>query len=163
MAAVDFFLKIDGIPGESKDSVHKGEIDLISWSWGCSQGGTMSHGGGGGAGKVSMQDFVFTMRVNKSSPKLILACAKGAHIPSALLTVRKAGGKQEEFLKYKFEDVLVSSYNTGGSASNDAAVPIESVSFNYTKFEVSYAEQKKDGGLEGPVTANWSVKENKGG
>ena len=161
MAAVDFYLKIDGIPGESKDSKHANEIDVESWSWGASQTGTMGHGGGGGAGKVSMQDFMFTMKVNKATPKLILACASGAHIPSATLTVRKAGGKQEEFLKYKFTDVLISSYHTGGSS--EAAVPTDAVSLNYTKIEVAYAEQKKDGGLEGAITANWSVKENKGG
>jgi type VI secretion system secreted protein Hcp len=161
MAQVDFFLKIDGIPGESHDSKHKGEIDVETWSWGESQSGTMSHGGGGGAGKVSMQDFAFTMRVNKASPKLILACASGTHIKSALLTVRKAGGKQEEFLKYTFTDVLISSYNTHGDQGSP--VPMEHVTFNYTKMQVEYAEQKKDGGLEGYVSANWSVKENKGG
>jgi type VI secretion system secreted protein Hcp len=161
MAAVDFFLKVDGIPGESQDSKHKAEIDVMSWSWGCQQTGTMSHGGGGGAGKVSMGDFHFTMKCNKSTPKLILACASGLHIKSALLTVRKAGGKQEEFLKYTFTDVLVSAYQTGGSGNEP--VPTESVTFNYTKVEVAYAEQKKDGGLEGYVNAHWNVKENKGG
>jgi type VI secretion system secreted protein Hcp len=77
MAAVDYFLKIDGIDGESQDAKHKNEIDLESFSWGATQGGTMAFGGGGGAGKVQMQDFHFVMRVNKASPKLFLACANG--------------------------------------------------------------------------------------
>ncbi len=68
--AVDYFLKIDGIPGESKDHKHKDEIDILSWSWGESQTGTMRTGGGGGAGKVNMQDFHFVMKVNKATPKL---------------------------------------------------------------------------------------------
>src|SRR5712691_1971915 len=99
MAAVDYFLKIDGIEGESQDSKHKGEIDLESFSWGETQSGTHAAGGGGGAGKVSMQDFHFVMRVNKASPKLLQACAGGQHIPKAILTCRKAGKDQQEFLK----------------------------------------------------------------
>jgi len=77
MAAVDYFLKLDGIEGESHDSKHKNEIDVQSWSWGESQTGTHAGGGGGGAGKVSMQDFHFVMQNNKASPKLMLACASG--------------------------------------------------------------------------------------
>ena len=91
MAAVDYFLKIDGIPGESTDSKHKNEIDIESWSWGEANSGSHAYGGGGGAGKVSVQDFNFTMHVNKASPKLFLACATGQHIKEALLTCRKAG------------------------------------------------------------------------
>jgi len=93
MAAVDYFLKVDGIEGESKDDKHKGEIDLESWSWGASQAGTSPGGGGGGAGKVSMQDFHFVMKVNKATPKLILACAKGDHIPQVGAHLSQ-GGRQ---------------------------------------------------------------------
>src|SRR5664279_5125033 len=75
--AVDFFLKIDGIKGESMDSTHKDEIDLQSWSWGETQTGSHAFGGGGGSGKVSMQDFHFVMNANLASPKLLLACASG--------------------------------------------------------------------------------------
>src|SRR3981189_3517926 len=105
MAVVDYFLKIEGIPGESADSKHKDEIDLESWSWGVTQGGTMAYGGGGGAGKASFNDFHFTMKVNKSTPKLMLACANGEHIKKAVLTCRKAGKDQQEFLKYTFTDL----------------------------------------------------------
>jgi type VI secretion system secreted protein Hcp len=155
MAAVDYFLKVDGIAGESKS--REGEIDLESWSWGASQSGTHSAGGGGGAGKVSMQDFHFVMKVNKATPKLILACAKGDHIPKAVLTCRKAGGKQEEFLKYTFSDVLVSSYQTGGSGGSDI-VPTEQISLNYTKMEVEYKEQQERGTLGGAIKAGWDLK-----
>jgi type VI secretion system secreted protein Hcp len=157
--AVDYFLKIDGIPGESQDDKHKAEIDLLSWSWGATQSGTMAQGGGGGAGKVDMQDFHFVMRVNKSTPKLILACASGEHIKKAVLTCRKAGKTQQEFLVYNFQDLLVSSYQTGGSA--DDVVPTEQVSLNYTKMEVEYKAQKPDGTLDGPIKAGWDLKANK--
>src|SRR5947209_902922 len=118
MAAVDFFLKVDGIEGESTDAKHKNEIDVESWSWGEHQSGTHAGGGGGGAGKVSMDDFHFVMKVNKASPKLFLACADGDHIKKAVLTCRKAGKEQQEYLKITLSDLLVSSYHTGGSQGN---------------------------------------------
>jgi type VI secretion system secreted protein Hcp len=156
--AVDYFLKIDGIPGESADDKHKNEIDLMSWSWGESQAGTMARGGGGGAGKVDMQDFSFSMQVNKSTPKLILACASGEHIKKAVLTCRKAGKTQQEFLLYTFSDLLVSSYQTGGSAGD--IIPTESVTLNYSKMEIEYKAQKADGSLDGPIKAGWDTKKN---
>lgn len=158
--AVDYFLKLDGIQGESHDSKHKDEIDLLSWSWGASQTGTFAGGGGGGAGKVNMQDFHFVMKVNKATPKLILACASGDHIKSAILTCRKAGKDQQEFLKYTFSDVLVSSYQTGGSGSGDE-LPSEQVSLNYAKMEIEYKEQKADGTLSGGIKSGWNLKQNK--
>lgn len=160
MAAVDYFLKIDGIEGESHDDKHKGEIDLESWSWGESQSGTHSGGGGGGAGKVHMQDFHFVMKVNKSSPKLLLACATGEHIKEATLTCRKAGKEQQEYLKIKMTDLLVSSYQTGGSAGS-SVVPSDQISVNYSKIEFEYKEQKADGSLGGSVKAGYDLKANK--
>jgi type VI secretion system secreted protein Hcp len=160
MAAVDYFLKLDGIEGESHDSKHKGEIDLESWSWGESQTGTHSAGGGGGAGKVAMQDFHFVMKVNKASPKLLLLCASGQHIKKAVLTCRKAGKDQQEFLKIEFSDLLVSSYQTGGSGHSDI-VPTDQISLNFAKIEYTYKMQNPDGTLGGPVQAGWDLKQNK--
>ena len=157
MAAVDFFLKIDGIPGESHDSKHKGEIDVETWSWGESQTGTMSHGGGGGAGKVSMQDFSFAMQVNKASPILFISCANGKHIAKATLTCRKAGEKQQDYLKIHFEELLISSYQTGGSAGQE--IPIDSISFNFAKIKFEYAPQDAKGGLGTPIIHGWDLKQ----
>jgi len=159
--AVDYFLKIDSIPGESTDAKHKNEIDLQSWSWGESNAGKSDAGGGGGSGKVNMQDFHFTMRINKASPKLFLACASGQHIKEALLTCRKAGKDQQEYLKIKFSDLLIASYQTGGSGGDE--VPLEQISFNFSKIEQTYAARKPDGTLDSPVVHNWSVKTNTGG
>jgi type VI secretion system secreted protein Hcp len=160
MAAVDYFLKIDGIEGESQDAKHKGEIDLESWSWGAQQSGTHAGGGGGGAGKVSMQDFHFVMKINKASPKLMLACADGEHIKKAVLTCRKAGKEQQEYFKITMSDLLVSSYQTGGSGRGDI-VPTDQISLNYSKIEFEYKEQKPDGTLGGSVKAGWDLKANK--
>jgi type VI secretion system secreted protein Hcp len=159
MAQVDYFLKVKGIDGESADGKHKGEIDVESWSWGETQSGTGHFGGGGGAGKVQMQDFHFVMKMNKATPKLMLACASGEHIAEALLTCRKAGKDQQEFLKIKFTDLLVSSYQTGGSHGSDV-VPTDQISLNYAKIEFEYKEQKADGSLGGTEKAGWDVKKN---
>ncbi len=159
MAQVDYFLKIDGIEGESADSKHGKEIDILSWSWGESNSGSSSHGGGGGAGKVVMQDFHFTMEINKASPKLLLACASGKHIASAGLTCRKAGGEQQEYLKIKFTDLLISSFQTGGSAG--AVVPVDQISFNFSKIEYEYSPQTAKGTVATKIPVGWDLKLNK--
>lgn len=160
MAAVDYYLKIEGIEGESQDHKHKGSIDIESWSWGASQSGAHGAGGGGGAGKVSMQDFHFVMKINKASPKLMLACASGEHFKKATLVCRKAGKEQQEFMKVTLSDLLVSSYQTGGSGHSDI-VPTDQISLNYAKIECEYKEQKPDGTLGGAVKAGWDIKANK--
>ncbi|MDW8129662.1 MAG: type VI secretion system tube protein Hcp [Bryobacterales bacterium] len=162
MGMVDYFLKIDGIEGESQDSKHRGEIELESWSFGEVQTGTAARGGGLGAGKVQMQDFNFVMKVNKASPKLFLACARGDHIKSAVLTCRKAGKDQQEYLKVTFSDVLVSSYQTSGAAGSDM-LPMDQISLNFSKIEFEYREQKADGTLGGAIKSWYDVKQNKGG
>jgi type VI secretion system secreted protein Hcp len=157
--AVDYFLKIDGVPGESFDSKHKGEIQLESFSWGETQPGAMAFGGGGGAGKVQMQDLVVTMVVSKASPKLLLGCATGKHYKEAVLTARKAGKAQQEFLVFKFKDVVVTSYQTSGSADGD--VPVDQASLGFSTIQMEYKPQKSDGSLDTAVKAGWDLKQNK--
>lgn len=159
MAQVDYFLKLDGIDGESRDSKHKNSIDVESWSWGESQTGSHAGGGGGGAGKVSMQDFHFVMKVNKASPKLLLACATGEHIKKATLTCRKAGGQQQEYMIWTFNDLLVSSFQTGGSQGD--VIPIDQISLNYSKIEVEYKVQDEKGKTGQPVKVGYDLKLNK--
>lgn len=156
MAAVDYFLKIDGIEGESKDSKHKDEIEILSYSWGLSQSGTFSLGGGGGAGKVQFQDFHFTSSVSKASPLLFLGCATGEHIKEATLTARRAGEQQQEFLVIKMNDILISSYQSGGDA-----VPTDQFSLNFAKVLYSYTPQDETGKPGETVTAGWDLKTNK--
>jgi type VI secretion system secreted protein Hcp len=155
--AVDVFLKIKGVPGESADSKHKSEIDVLSYSWGLTQTGTMSYGGGGGAGKANFGDFSFMMRMNKATPKLMQACANGSHIEEAILTCRKAGDKQQEYMIYKFYDLLISSYQTSASSEE----PTESISFNFSKMEMEYKEQDSKGNLGGATGFKYNIKENK--
>ncbi|MDE3178872.1 MAG: type VI secretion system tube protein Hcp [Acidobacteriota bacterium] len=158
--AVDYFLKIEGIKGESQADKHKDEIDLLSWSWGESNAGSQAFGGGGGAGKVSMSDFNFTMRVSKASPKLLLACATGEHINQADLTCRKAGKQQHEYLKVKFNEVFISSFQTGGSQGEE--IPVDSIAFNFGKIEYEYYEQDEKGNVSLAGKAKYDLKAVKG-
>jgi type VI secretion system secreted protein Hcp len=156
--AVDYFLKIEGVDGESTDGKHAGEIDIESWSWGASNVGSAATGGGGGAGKVSMQDFHFVMRNNKASPTLMLACASGATYKSVILTCRKAGVEQQEYLKITMSDATISSYQTGGS--NGDVIPLDQISLNFSKIEYEYKPQKADGTLDSPNKTGWDLKLN---
>jgi type VI secretion system secreted protein Hcp len=160
MAQVDYFLKLDGIKGEAKADGKTDQIQLESWSFGASQQGTHGSGGGGGAGKVLMQDVHFVKYMDKSSPKLFAACSAGTHIASAVLTARKAGDKPLEFLEIKLTDCLVSSYQSGGSGEA-SVVPTDQFSLNFSKVEVNYVEQNAKGGAGEPVKAGFDVKANK--
>src|SRR2546429_9130450 len=105
--AVDMFMKIGALKGESKDSKHKGEIDVLAWSWGASNSGSAHVGGGAGAGKVNVQDLSFTKFIDKSSPDLMLACCNGKHFDKATLVVRKAGEEPLEYLTINMEELMV--------------------------------------------------------
>ncbi|HKY51360.1 MAG TPA: type VI secretion system tube protein Hcp [Candidatus Limnocylindria bacterium] len=155
--AVDVFLKIEGIKGESSDDKHKDEIEIESYSWGLSQSGSFGAGGGGGAGKVQFQDLNLSKRVGTSSPELFLGCATGKHYPTAVLTARKAGEAKQDFLVIKLNDVLVTSYQTSGASGGD---PTDSFSLNFARIEYEVKEQRADGSLGGGSIGGWDIKKN---
>jgi len=157
--AVDQFIKIGDIKGESQDKTHGGEIDVLAWSWGMSQTGDMHGGGGGGAGKVSVQDVSLTKYVDKSSPVLMQACSDGSQYKEAALVVRKAGKTPLEYLVITMNDVIVTSVSTGGSGGEDRLT--ENVTLNFRTVKVDYQEQKADGSKQGgPVKYGWDIKGN---
>jgi type VI secretion system secreted protein Hcp len=156
----DAFLKLDGVPGESTDAKHKGEIDLESFAFGVKQTGTAGTGGGGGTGKAEFSSFRFEKLYDTSSPKLFLGAADGEHFKSALVTFRKRSGEQQEFLTYKFDDVMVEHYDQGGTQQPPL---LEDVGFTFRKVEISYRPQNADGSLGDAVTASWDVAANKQG
>jgi type VI secretion system secreted protein Hcp len=160
MALQDYFLKIDGIDGESADAKFKANIEVESWSWDEHQTGTSSHGGGLGAGKVQMSGIQFVMRTCKASPKLLLACADGEHIKKATLVCRKAGKDQQVYLTLNFTDITISSYQTHG-AIKGGTLPFDSVKLNFAKIEFEYKEQKQDGTLGGATKSGWDLLGNK--
>lgn len=157
--AVDMFMKIGDIKGESPDDKHKDEIDVLSWSWGMSQSGSTHYGTGGGAGKVNVQDISFTKWVDKASPVLMKMCCNGKHYSEALLTVRKAGENALEYIKIKMEDVLISSVSTGGGQGDDRLS--ENVTLNFAKVSLDYTPQKSDGSGDAPVKMGWDIAANK--
>jgi len=156
--AVDMFIKVGDIKGESKDGSHKDEIDVLAWSWGLSQSGSFAMGAGGGSGKVSVQDLSFTKYVDASSTALMMAVAKGTHIKQATLVVRKAGDKPLEYIKITLDNVLISSLSTGGSGGEDRLT--ENVSLNFAKFKVEYTTQADTGGKGTTSTAAYDVAKN---
>lgn len=154
-AAADYFLKIEGVDGESTDAKHKGQIEIDSFSWGVSNSGSMAAGGGGGAGKASFSDLHFTKTVDKSSPKLMEAVATGEHLRSVDLVVRKAGGEQLEYYKIELQDVVISGYSTTGSSGE---APTESISLNFSKIVFEYTPQNADGTAAAPLKVGYDVK-----
>ena len=158
--ADNIFAKIGDVKGESLDSKHKDEIEVLSWSWGVSGGSTSAVGGGAGAGKVKFQDFNFTHQIDKSSPLLLRACATGEHIKEATITVRKAGKGQQEYLIIKMNDVIV----TGVSLSDtDQAPSAELVALQFAKIALEYKPQKADGSLDAAIHFKYDIKANKPG
>jgi type VI secretion system secreted protein Hcp len=138
------FLKLGDIKGESKDSKHKGEIDILAWSWGASNSGNAHTGGGAGAGKVHIQDISVTKWLDLGSPAIMNAVCVGKHIPEVILYVRKAGEKPLEYLTITMKEVFVTSVSTGGSGGEDRLT--ENITLNFAKFKVQYKEQADTGG-----------------
>jgi type VI secretion system secreted protein Hcp len=157
--AIDMFIKIGDIKGESGDDAHKDEIDVLSWSWGMTQSGSTHSGGGGGAGKVSVQDISITKYIDKSSVNLMTACSNGKHYPKAVLTVRKAGENPVEYVKITMEPVLITSVSTGGSGGEDRLT--ENVTLNFAKVKTEYTPQKEDGSPDSTVSYGYDIKANK--
>ena len=156
--AVDMFLKLDDVKGEARDSKHKDEMDVLAWSWGMSQSGTTHMGGGGGAGKVNVQDLSLTKYVDKASPNLVMATCNGKHFKEALLTVRKAGETALEYLKVTMKEVMVTAVSTGGSGGEDRLT--ENVTLNFAAFKVEYTPQTAKGAGEAAIEAAWDIAEN---
>lgn len=157
--AMDMFMDLGTIKGESKDATHKGKVDVLAWSWGASNSGTSHTGGGGGAGKVNVQDLSFTKWIDKASSPLFTAVCKGTHLDKAQLIVRKAGDTPLEYLVIDMEQVLVTSCSTGGSGGEDRLT--ENVTLNFARVKVSYKEQAAKGAAQGgAIIAGWKVDEN---
>jgi type VI secretion system secreted protein Hcp len=146
--AVDMFLKLDGIDGESSDAKHKNEIEILSFSWGASQQGSFASDGRGGGPKADAQSLSIVHKIDIASPSLLYHACTGTHIKQAVLAVRKRGDvrSSEDYLTIKLSDCLVSSFQAGGSSASDE-VPLEQVSFNYSKIEIEYKPQNAAGQL----------------
>jgi type VI secretion system secreted protein Hcp len=157
--AVDAFLKLGDIKGESVAKDKADQIDVLSWSWGMSQSGTLHLGSGGGAGKVNVQDLTITKYVDSSTPNLVKACCTGQHIDEAVLSFRKAGGTPLDYLTLTLTGVLVTAVSTGGSSGEDRFT--ENVTLNFAKFKESYQPQDSKGAKKGgSIDVEYNIAEN---
>ena len=153
--ALDMFIRIGALKGESVDKVHAGKTDVLAWSWGVSNSGSAHVGGGAGAGKANVQDLSITKYIDKSTPDLLLTCCNGKHHDDAVLIVRKAGEKPLEYLKITMTEVLISSVSTGGSGGEDRLT--ENVTLNFADVKVEYVEQTKGGGTGDKPSMHWDI------
>jgi type VI secretion system secreted protein Hcp len=152
--SIDTHIKFDGVDGESAHKDHKGEIEVLSWSWGVSNASQVA-GGGSGKGKASPGEFSMVHRYDKASPVLAKQCASGKHFPSVVLTARKSGEGQKDFLKVTMKEVFIASVQPSGASGGDIA---ESVAMTYGSIDFAYKPQDDKGGLGGEVKFGWNVK-----
>ena len=155
--AADIFAKLGDIKGESLDSKHKDEIEVLSWSWGVTNPAKVS-GGGGGSGKATFHDLSFTHKIDKASPLLMKGCATGQHLKEATITRRKAGKGQQEFLVIKMSDVLITAVSDADSVEDGN---LETVSLAFAKVDLEYRPQKADGSLDAGIHFKYDIKANK--
>lgn len=160
--AVDMFINMGAIKGESRDKTQgaAGDIDVLAWSWGMSQSGTTHMGGGGGSGKASFQDLSFTKYVDSATNALMNALAKGTHLEKVVLMVRKAGEGQKKYILITMEEVLVTSISTGGSGGEDRLT--ENVTLNFGKVAFAYTPQDVKGTVAGDKTFTYDIAGNDG-
>jgi type VI secretion system secreted protein Hcp len=150
--SADLFLKIEGVEGDSADEFHKKEIEIDHWN----VGATVTRVPGKHAVEKVVHNISVAMRNGKTTPILLQACASGRKFSSAIITGRKAGGKQEEYVKIKMEEVIIANVNLH-AASGDSA-PVADMVLNFTKIEWEVKTQD-DRGLTGmPVRVGYDIK-----
>jgi len=156
-----FFLKVDGILGESEVPGYEDHIDVVSFKLGVEQKGVSDFGGGAGAGKSTFHPVRVFKYVDKASPALFLACATGKHIKSVVLKARKPGDPPHEYLTIKLEDVLISGVNHESADQDGSNILLESVSLNFAKIEITYIPRNDDGSPGAPIKVAFDLKRNK--
>jgi type VI secretion system secreted protein Hcp len=158
--AVDIFAKIADIKGESTDNKHKDEVEVLSYSWGVTNPGHIGTGGGGGAGRATVQDLSIVHKIDKASPKLLQACATGEHLKEATVTFRKAGKGQQDFLIIKMNDVIITGVVQSALSSEAGS---ETVSLEFAKVDWEFKPQGTGGSLDPGIHFKFDIKDNKVG
>ena len=161
--AFQCFLKLEGpdLKGEAQREGHADEIDVLSWSWGLSQNGTMHQPAGGGAGKASVQDLRLTKYVDAATPKLVLACLSGTQFQRATLTCLRAGsdGSSIPYIVIVMQRVITRAVDDRGTGGEEPFA--EDLSLNFAEVIVRYTKQNQDGSAGEQVAIGWSIRENK--
>jgi type VI secretion system secreted protein Hcp len=155
--AVNAFLDIDGVEGESIQKGYEKKIELMSFHWGASQSATTHMGTGSGSGKANVQDMSFSKNLDKTSPVLLQHLLIGTHFKKIVLTLRKVtGATQLPYLVFTMEDALLSSYSTGAGMGGDDQI-IENLSINFGRIKMEYTLQDSKGNAAGKTTASWDI------
>ena len=156
----DIFARLGDIKGESLDSKHKDEIEVLSYSWGVTNTVPPVVGGGAGAGKATFHDLSFVHNIDKASPVLMQACATGTHLKEAIITSRKAGKTQHEYLIFKFYDIVITGV-APHAATGQPDTGSEMVTLSFAKLDLQYRIQKPDGSAGGTVGFKYDLTTNK--
>jgi len=159
MAAVDMYLELDGIQGESVASKYAGAIDVLAWSNGLSNPASFQAGAGGGSGKASFQDMSITKYLDSASPYLLLYTSTGQHIDSATLTVRRGSETNPLYFKVELKNIIVTSVSSGGSGGEDRLT--ENISLNFSEIRWTYYPIDARGNATTPITVGYNIAENK--
>lgn len=154
--AVDYFLKLDGIQGESTDDKHKNEITILSWSWGASQISSVAGTGGSGAGKASLSDFSVMAYFDKSTPLFFKHVCAGTHIKTGEMSAIKSGSDGKPYLKVDFKELFVTNLQISASSE----IPSVSITFSYNEIKIDYSEQNEAGNLTSTGAITYDTKKN---
>ena len=157
MAKGDMFLLVEGkktgtVKGESSDSVYPGQIEVLGWTWGMSSSSSM--GGAGSGLKTSLPELRIFTQADSASTALMSIMRNGEVIKKAVLTVRKAGGVQIDYLKVTIEGGRITHYEIG---LQDGPTLSEQLSIAFEKIDVQYFEQDDKGQRKGGSTFSTQV------
>jgi len=149
------FFKVKGakhgqINGEAQDDKHKGEIEVLSWSWGMQ--GKASLGGGVASGKATMRELRIVKNADKASTALMSALRTNEVIKEGILTLRKTGTSKIEYFKITIQDGRVVSLDVEAGDESGGSTLLERVSFSFNKIAIEYTPQGGDGMPQGSTT-----------
>jgi type VI secretion system secreted protein Hcp len=160
--AIDVYLQIDGIKGESMDDKHKDWIECTSVNWGVSQprSATASTGGGHTAERCEHKEVVFTKLADLASPILLQTCSAGKTIPKAKLEFMRADGQGEriKYFEIELENVLIGAIMP---TVEEGSIIQEKVGLKFSKIKWKYTQQKVTGGAGGNTSGGWDLATNK--
>ena len=156
------FIKFEGVDGESKEQAHDKWSDLLSFSQPIHKPGSGGTGQSRRRGDVVLEDIVCTKELDKASPKLAESICKGKVFPKVEieLTASTTDEGRVTYYKYELKNVLVTSYNVGGSGQAED-VPVEEFSLNFEEIKTTYTEVDSAGNSKGDVEYGWKVEEGK--
>lgn len=155
--AVNAFLDIDGVEGESQQKGFEKKIEILDFSWGATQAATGHMGTGSGSGRANVQDINFSKMLDKTTPTLLQNLLIGTHYKRITLTLRKVSGAvQLNYVVFIMEDAMMTSYSTGAGQGSDDQVR-EHMSINFARIKMEYTLQDSKGAAIGKTTASWDI------